>query len=102
MHTTLFAQKHPLAFATASDIALVKKSIPTNPLLKESFDEIKKSVDANLGKDIDVPVPKHAGGGYTHDKHKDNYTIMFNSGMLYQLTGDVKYAKLVKDLFFKF
>ena len=67
MHTTLFAQKHPIAFATASDIALVKKSIPTNPLLKESFDEIKKSVDANLGKDIDVPVPKHAGGGYTHD-----------------------------------
>ena len=102
MHTTLFAQKHPLAFATASDIALVKKSIPTNPLVKESFDEIKKSVDANLGKDIDVPVPKHAGGGYTHDKHKDNYTIMFNSGMLYQLTGDVKYAKLVKDLFFKY
>jgi hypothetical protein len=49
-----------------------------------------------------VPVPKDAGGGYTHDKHKDNYNLMFNSGMLYQLTGDVKYAKLVKDLFFKY
>jgi len=97
-----FAQKHPIAFATANDIELVKKSIPTNPMLKESFEEIKKSVDINLGKDIDVPVPKDAGGGYTHDKHKDNYNLMFNSGMLYQLTGDVKYAKLVKDLFFKY
>ncbi len=97
-----YAQKHPIAFTTASDLALVKKSIPTNPLLKQSFDEIKTSVDAVLGKDIDVPVPKDAGGGYTHDKHKDNYNLMFNSGMLYQLTGDVKYAKLVKDLFFKY
>lgn len=97
-----YAQKHPIAFTTASDIALVKKSIPTNPLLKQSFDEIKTAVDAVVGKDIDVPVPKDAGGGYTHDKHKDNYNLMFNSGMLYQLTGDVKYAKLVKDLFFKY
>ena len=97
-----FAQKHPIAFTTASDIALVKKNIPTNPLLKQSFDEIKTAVDAVVGKDIDVPVPKDAGGGYTHDKHKDNYNLMFNSGMLYQLTGDVKYAKLVKDLFFKY
>lgn len=97
-----YAQKHPIAFTTASDIALVKKNIPTNPLLKQSFDEIKTAVDAVVGKDIDVPVPKDAGGGYTHDKHKDNYNLMFNSGMLYQLTGDVKYAKLVKDLFFKY
>ena len=97
-----FAQKHPIAFTTASDLALVKKNIPTNPLLKQSFDEIKTAVDAVVGKDIDVPVPKDAGGGYTHDKHKDNYNLMFNSGMLYQLTGDVKYAKLVKDLFFKY
>ncbi|MBU6262196.1 MAG: heparinase II/III family protein [Bacteroidetes bacterium] len=97
-----YAQKHPIAFTTASDIALVKKNIPTNPLLKQSFDEIKTAVDAVVGKDIDVPVPKDAGGGYTHDKHKDNYNLMFNSGMLFQLTGDVKYAKLVKDLFFKY
>jgi hypothetical protein len=39
MQFKVFAQKHPLAFATANDIALVKKSIPTNPLLKESFEE---------------------------------------------------------------
>ena len=97
-----YAQKHPIAFSTAADIALVKKNISVNPLIKQSFEEIKTSVDAVLGKDIDVPVPKDAGGGYTHDKHKDNYNLMFNGGMLYQLTGDVKYAKLVKDLFFKY
>ena len=79
-----YAQKHPIAFSTAADIALVKKNISVNPLLiKQSFEEIKTSVDAVLGKDIDVPVPKDAGGGYTHDKHKDNYNLMFNSGMLY-------------------
>ena len=94
--------QHPIAFATKVDIAFIKENLKTNALLKESYNEVKKSVDEWLGKDIDVPFPKDPAGGYTHDKHKANYTLMFNSGMLYQLTGDVKYAKLTKDLFVKY
>jgi hypothetical protein len=55
-----------------------------------------------LDKDVDVPFPKDPAGGYTHDKHKSNYTLMFNSGILYNLTGDARYADLVKKMFFKY
>ncbi len=94
--------QHPIAFATKADIEYIKANLKTNALLKESYNEIKKSVDEWLDKDVDVPFPKDAAGGYTHDKHKANYTLMFNSGMMYQLTGDVRYAKLVKDIFIKY
>ena len=98
----LFAQQHPIAFASKADLIKVKSSLAKNMLLKKSFDEIKSEVDEWVGKDIDVPIPKDAAGGYTHDKHKANYTLMFNSGMMYQLTRDIKYAQLVKNLFIKY
>jgi len=100
--TQLFAQQHPVAFATKADLMAVKSSLTKNALINKSYTEIKGLVDKWIGKDIDVPIPKDAAGGYTHDKHKDNYTLMFNSGMMYHLTGDAKYALLVKRLFLKY
>jgi len=59
-------------------------------------------VDEWVNKDVDVPFPKDPAGGYTHEKHKANYMLMFNSGILYNLTGNKKYATLVKHLFLKY
>jgi hypothetical protein len=97
----LFAQ-HPVTFFNSAEAALVKKDITRYPILKQSFDEIKKEVDVWLGKDVDVPFPKDPAGGYTHDKHKSNYMLMFNSGLLYNITGDARYATLVKDMLLKY
>jgi oligo-alginate lyase len=72
------------------------------PLLTQSYSNIKSDVDNYIGKDIDVPVPKDPAGGYTHDKHKANYTLMFNSGILYNITGDIKYATLTKNMLLKY
>src|SRR5215218_3102473 len=94
--------QHPLAFATKAELADVKAAIPKYPVLQKSFTEIKADVDAWIGKDVDVPFPKDPAGGYTHDRHKANYTLMFNSGLLYNLTGDMRYATLVKNLFIKY
>ncbi|MEI6265585.1 MAG: alginate lyase family protein [Sphingobacteriia bacterium] len=99
---SLSAQQHPIAFATKKDLQLVKNSLATNLMLNQSYDEIKKSVDQWIGKEIDVPLPKDPAGGYTHEKHKENYNIMFNAGVLYQITGDVKYALLLKNIFLKY
>ncbi len=98
----LHAQQHPIAFFTKAEAANVKKSIPTLPLLQKSYTDIKRQVDNYIGKDVDVPFPKDPAGGYTHDKHKANYTLMFNSGILYNLTGDAKYAVLVKNMLLKY
>lgn len=94
--------QHPLTFFTAAEAAAVKKDISRYPLLTRSYNEIKNEVDIWLGKDVDVPFPKDPAGGYTHDKHKANYMLMFNSGVLFNLTGDSKYAILVKKMFLKY
>jgi len=49
-------------------------------------------IDALLDQDIVIPVPKDAGGGYTHEKHKDNAKLIYDAGQLYKLTGEQKYA----------
>ncbi len=96
------AQQHPSAFFTKAEGVEVKAGLNKYPLLTKSFNEIKKEVDVYIGKDVDVPFPKDAAGGYTHDRHKNNYTLMFNSGVLYNLTGDEKYATLVKNMLLKY
>jgi hypothetical protein len=99
---SLNAQQHPAAFFTKAEAAGVKKNLSAFPVLTQSYNEIKKDVDEFVGKDVDVPFPKDPAGGYTHDKHKANYTLMFNSGILYNLTGDAKYATLVKNMMLKY
>jgi len=94
--------QHPNTFFTKAEAATVKKNLTRYPLLNQSYTEIKKEVDQWIGKDVDVPLPKDPAGGYTHDKHKANYTLMFNSGILYNLTGDAKYATLVKNMMLKY
>lgn len=94
--------QHPNTFLTANEAKLVKQNIGKYPLLKQSYADIKSEVDQWLGKTVDVPLPKDAAGGYTHDKHKYNYTLIFNSGLLYQLTGDTRYATLVKNVLLQY
>jgi len=94
--------QHPQTFFTGAEAAEVKAGITKYPLLTKSYNEIKKQVDEWLNKDVDVPLPKDPAGGYTHEKHKANYMLMFNSGILYNITGDKKYAILVKNLFLKY
>lgn len=99
--TQLNAQ-HPISFFTKKEAEEVRKNIALYPLLKQSYTDIKNEVDQWTGKEVDVPFPKDPAGGYTHDRHKANYTLMFNSGVLYNLTGDTKYAILVKNMLLKY
>lgn len=55
-------------------------------------------IDGLLDRDIVIPVPKDAGGGYTHEKHKDNAKLIFDAGALYEITGDIKYAEYATKL----
>lgn len=96
------AQPHPSVFVTAEDLAALKAGLARYPLLSVSFADLKNQVDSLLGKEVDVPFPKDPAGGYTHDKHKSNYILMFNSGILYNITGKRAYASLVKQLLLKY
>lgn len=94
--------QHPVAFATKQDLSFIAKNLQANKVLNESFRDIRQSVDAYLGKDVDVPLPKDPQGGYTHDRHKENYMLLFNAGLLYNITGEIKYAQLARNIFLKY
>jgi hypothetical protein len=102
MFPAVMMAQHPVTFFNRAGAAEVKKNIGRYPLLTQSYQDIKKETDQWLGKAVDVPSPKDAAGGYTHDRHKANYTLMFNSGVLYNLTGDARYATLVKTMLLQY
>ncbi len=93
---------HPNLFLTPKGVQEIKSSLGKYPLFDKSFNELKALADKALTEKIEVPVPKDGGGGYTHEKHKNNYYEMNAAGTMYQLTGTVKYAEFVRNMLLKY
>jgi len=53
----------------------------------------KAELDTQMATPLTIPVPKDPGGGYTHEQHKKNATLIYNAGQIYTLEGDKKYAE---------
>lgn len=100
--STAARAQHPLAFVTNADLPQLRASWNGTALTRQSFADLKKMVDPYLSRDVDVPVPKDPAGGYTHDRHKENYILLFNAGLLYQLTLDKRYADFARNIFLKY
>ena len=64
--------------------------------------ELATEVDGRLEAGIPVPVPVDAGGGYTHEQHKQNAKTIYEAGMLYQQSGDAKYRDAIRDILFDY
>lgn len=77
-------------------------SSSVNAVQGSAFDDTlrdaKTRLDAQMALPLNVPVPKDAGGGYTHEVHKQNAKLMYDAGQLYTLTGDEKYADFAGKL----
>lgn len=103
MLTGVHAQKaHPNLILTSKDVEYIKPQLTSYPLFKNSIEQAEKKIKIALQGEIDVPVPKHAGGGYTHEKHKQNYDEMHQAGILYQLTKEKKYLTFIKSMLDKY
>ena len=67
---------------------------PTTSATSSSFDlmmdDLAAAVDGRLAVGIPVPVPVDAGGGYTHEQHKQNAKTIYEAGMQSQQTGETK------------
>lgn len=100
--TFLHAGQHPGLFLTPKGVQEIKASLGKYPLFDKSYNELKSIADQALTQPIEVPVPKDGGGGYTHEKHKNNYYQMNAAGTLFQLTGNVKYARFVHDMLMQY
>jgi len=60
--------------------------------------DIRAGVDARREAGVPVPVPADAGGGYTHEQHKQNGKTIFEAGMLYEITGDTVYRDFAASI----
>ena len=88
----------PKLILQKSAVPMMIDGLAKYPLLKTSFEDAKVIADKGIENGIIVPFPKDPGGGYTHEKHKQNYIEMYNAGLVYQLTNDEKYAAFVRDM----
>lgn len=97
-----YARQHPSVMLTKAKVEAVRKGITTYPLLQKSFKSLKKDADKAIATPIEVPLPKDAGGGASHERHKRNYQDMLACGLLYQLTKEEAYAKFVQDMLLQY
>ena len=94
-------------------VACAALPAPSTPVVEASdmqqsseFDdmmsELATSVGDRLQAGIPVPIPADAGGGYTHEQHKQNGKTIYEAGMLYQHTGDDVFRNAVRDILFDY
>lgn len=93
---------HPLLSLTPDDAQLIHNSLGKYPVFDASFEYARRTADEALALPIDVPEPLHAAGGYTHEQHKNNYYAMYYAGILYQVTGEKRYAVFVHDMLLQY
>ena len=93
--------QHPNIFLSKADASAIRANAKTYPLLGRALGNARRTVDQALAKPIDVPQPGEAGG-YAHERHKQNYREMQAAGSLWQITGDEKYPRFVRDMLEKY
>ncbi|GAA4848799.1 alginate lyase family protein [Algivirga pacifica] len=96
--TVAFGQQHPTLTLTKEGVQDIRKQMPQAPLFMETLEQMQQKIDKVVREEIAVPVPKDPAGGYTHEKHKENSRLMYQASVLYQLTGEQKYAGFVTEL----
>lgn len=99
---TLNAQQHPLLSWTQADVSGLEVEVGTAPLFEKVLLENKELVDAAIKAGIDVPVPKDMAGGYSHERHKQNFFLLQKAGDLYLITKEEKYAIYIRDMLLQY
>ncbi|MCC6773891.1 MAG: alginate lyase family protein [Gemmatimonadaceae bacterium] len=84
----------PRILLSRADGAAIRQQAATAPVMARSLAEAKAVVSAAMVAPIETPPPGEAGSA-SHEKHKQNYREMQLAGMLYTITGDVRYATWV-------
>lgn len=94
--------EHPRLVLTSDDVAEIHTNLEQTPLFLSSMAAARAEVDAEIQFGIDTPIPKDYSGGYTHERHKKNYSVAQQAGALYLLTGEEKYAEYVREMLLQY
>ena len=104
MHFSVQAQdrQSPNLVVSHQDIAKMQAAAQGTGSYAKAYQQLKSRIDKQMLLEIDVPVPADGGGGYTHERHKKNYQLMYNTGLIYQLSQDKKYANFVRNMLLEY
>lgn len=92
----------PRLVVDQQDLVQMRLAITKSGSFARAYQAMKKKVDLQMAQPMQVPVPADGGGGYTHERHKKNYQLMYNAGMIYQLSQQAKYADFVRDMLLEY
>ena len=93
---------HPSLIMTKDGVEKIRAELGSVPLFDATVQRVKAEVDAEIELGIDTPVPKDYSGGYTHQRHKQNFFILQKAGVLFQILEDEKYAIYIRDMLFQY
>lgn len=93
---------HPSLILTKQGVKDIRANLGSIPIFDKTLAAAQTEVDLEIKQGIDVPIPKDYSGGYTHERHKKNYTLMQKAGVLYQILEKEKYAEFVKQMLFEY
>lgn len=93
----MYAQ-HPTLSLTPSGVKKIKADLTKYSIFYNEYNKVKAKIDEAIKVGIDVPIPKDMAGGYTHERHRENYILLQKAGNIYQISEDEKYAEFVKDV----
>ena len=72
--------EHPNLIMTKAGIEKIRTELGNVPLFDASVKAIQEQVDAEIAMGIDTPIPRDFSGGYTHERHKQNFFTMKKCG----------------------
>lgn len=82
----------PTLLVTEAALKTFAESEAKPRLFAKAHKKAVARVERSMAEGIVVPVPKDAGGGVTHERHKENYKVIHDAGVLYQIDGNPAYA----------
>lgn len=100
--TIAHSAEHPGLIMTKAGVEKIRKELGNVPLFDATLEAVRAEVDAEIELGIDTPIPKDFSGGYTHQRHKQNFLIAPKAGVLFQILEDEKYAVYVRDMLFQY
>ncbi len=91
-------ESEPSLLITSADVKSMIGAASQNSIFGAQYQAVKADVDQKMQMPLAVPVPKDAGGGYTHEQHKLNYKLIHDAGLIYQISKEARYANFAKQL----
>lgn len=96
------AAEHPRLLLTADGVSQIRSHLGRVPLFDQTLELTKEEIDAEIESGVHVPIPADFSGGYTHERHKRNFFVAEKAGALFQILGDEKYARYLRDMLFEY